>query len=159
MFDEGIKKFLKDKTVILVTNQLTVLPNVDKIYCLDEGHIALQGKYVDLLSSSEDFRTQMMRSGVVTEDEVRKVMSSPRLHFTEGLKGSMPLARKFGFNLPLKTVGASLLARKATGRALLLATEFPREDSETIPLTSRTIQPDHDVDDTIGKHHEYERVY
>jgi hypothetical protein len=150
LFDEGIKKFLKDKTVILVTNQLMVLPNVDRIYCLDEGQVALQGKYRDLLHSSEDFRSQMMRSGVVTDDEVKHIESQPRIRFAEGLKQSMPLARKLGFNLTSKNMGASLLQRKATGRALVLAAEA-LEESDTMSMTSKAIQTNFDVDDTIGK--------
>lgn len=154
LFDEGIKKFLKDKTVILVTNQLTVLPHVDRVYCLDEGQVVLQGKYNDLLNSSTDFRSQMKRSGVVTEDEVLQIESRPQIRLTEGLmtNGRSTLSRKFGFNLTGKTIGASLLQRKATGRALVLAAESNNlEDSETMSIASKAMQSNVGVDDTIGK--------
>ncbi len=94
----------------------------------------------------------MMRSGVVTEDEVKQIESRPQIRLTDGLKQNIRLSRKFGFNLTGKNIGASLLQRKATGRALVLAAESNLEESDTMSMsiTSKALQSNVEVDDTIG---------
>ena len=47
--------FLKNKTRILVTNKLEVLPDVDRIYCLRNGKIVETGTYQQLLEAKQDF--------------------------------------------------------------------------------------------------------
>lgn len=45
-----------DKTRLLVTHRLSVLPLVDRILVLREGAIVLEGSYLELMESSPEFR-------------------------------------------------------------------------------------------------------
>ena len=51
------------KTVILVTHALHFLPQCDYIYTLENGYIAAQGKYQDLIESNETFASLMQQFG------------------------------------------------------------------------------------------------
>jgi ATP-binding cassette subfamily C (CFTR/MRP) protein 1 len=46
----GSRGLLKGKSVIMATNQVYRLPQASFVTCLDDGHIAEQGKYEDLVS-------------------------------------------------------------------------------------------------------------
>ncbi|XP_054161113.1 multidrug resistance-associated protein 1-like [Oppia nitens] len=56
---------LRNKTRIMVTNQLFVLPFVDRIVVLKNGKIESIGTYNELLESDEDFREVCRQSAVV----------------------------------------------------------------------------------------------
>lgn len=55
IFEDCLKTYLRGKTIILVTHQIQYTKFVDHIICLNEGRIAVQGEYSDLLSSNTDF--------------------------------------------------------------------------------------------------------
>lgn len=57
IFDQVIGKngILKNKTRILVTHKVSLLPKVDKIIVLKNGVIAEQGSYADLMKTKGDF--------------------------------------------------------------------------------------------------------
>ena len=48
--------FLREKTRILVTHQLHVLPQADKIIFLQDGKVAFFGTYQELLQSDLDIQ-------------------------------------------------------------------------------------------------------
>lgn len=51
LFDECIVGFLKDKTILLVTNQLQCLPKCDSVIALGKGgRVVEQGSYTDLMN-------------------------------------------------------------------------------------------------------------
>ncbi|KAH7823453.1 putative Multidrug Resistance Associated Protein (MRP) [Monocercomonoides exilis] len=55
LLEECICGQLKDKTRLLMTNQLQFLDRADNIILLKHGHISAQGKYEDLLAQGIDF--------------------------------------------------------------------------------------------------------
>ncbi|XP_058798977.1 probable multidrug resistance-associated protein lethal(2)03659 isoform X2 [Phymastichus coffea] len=59
IFDECIKTFLKNKTVILVTHQLHFLKNVDRIIILSGGAVQAEGAYSQLINSGLDLAKMM----------------------------------------------------------------------------------------------------
>jgi len=62
LFSKCINGILKDKTRLLVTNQLQYLPHVDKVLVVDGGRLVFQGTYDELQESDIDL------SGVVQEE-------------------------------------------------------------------------------------------
>ncbi|XP_074596227.1 multidrug resistance-associated protein 1-like [Brevipalpus obovatus] len=59
---------LRDKTRILVTNRLDLLPFVDNIIVLDNGEISEMGTYDDLKSSGTEFSKLMEQFNTVEEE-------------------------------------------------------------------------------------------
>ncbi|KAF8674747.1 hypothetical protein HU200_048028 [Digitaria exilis] len=55
IFKDCLRGTLKGKTIILVTNQVDFLHNVDNIFVVRDGMIAQSGKYVELLQAGSDF--------------------------------------------------------------------------------------------------------
>lgn len=69
-FDCILEGLLKDKTRILVTNHLNILPYVDQIIVLEEGRIVERGTYQELLSKDTDFSDLLKKySTDESEDE------------------------------------------------------------------------------------------
>lgn len=69
IFEDCIKAFLKDKTVILITHQFHYLKYVDKILVLKDGTLQTEGTYSELLNSELDL-TKMMQSENEYDDDV-----------------------------------------------------------------------------------------
>jgi ABC-type multidrug transport system fused ATPase/permease subunit len=61
VFESGIMGYLKDKTVLLVTHQLFLLPDVDHIVVLEKGKVVEQGSFKEL-SEKKGYLTEMMRN-------------------------------------------------------------------------------------------------
>ncbi|XP_075053196.1 multidrug resistance-associated protein 1-like [Mixophyes fleayi] len=78
LFDKviGQNGLLKNKTRILVTHSLTVLPLVDLIIVMEDGRIAQSGTYGDLTSKRKDLAEIIQSSG--TEKENRYEIKSNR---------------------------------------------------------------------------------
>lgn len=55
IFKYGIKKYLKEKTVILVTHQVHLLANDDVVIILDEGRVIAQGTMDEIKKKGIDF--------------------------------------------------------------------------------------------------------
>nr|CAB3483987.1 unnamed protein product [Digitaria exilis] len=55
IFKDCLRGTLKGKTIILVTNQVDFLHNVDNIFVVRDGMIAQSGKYDELLQAPSDF--------------------------------------------------------------------------------------------------------
>ncbi|KAF9433312.1 hypothetical protein BGZ76_009620 [Entomortierella beljakovae] len=55
IFDQCIRGFLSDRTVVFVTHQLQYLHRCDKIVMLQHGKIAYQGTYNELMSNEPSF--------------------------------------------------------------------------------------------------------
>ncbi|EGF83523.1 hypothetical protein BATDEDRAFT_18633 [Batrachochytrium dendrobatidis JAM81] len=74
VFKLSIKQMLKDKTVILVTHQLHFLPEVDHVIVMDNGTIAEQGKFKDLVAK-DGVLANMMKHYKLDDDEDKPIES------------------------------------------------------------------------------------
>ncbi|CAE6417184.1 unnamed protein product [Rhizoctonia solani] len=63
---------LADKTRILVTHQLHVLPYVDEVIFMDNGRIIERGKYSDLVAAGGQFSQLVAEYGVAEQAEDKK---------------------------------------------------------------------------------------
>ncbi|KAF9109180.1 hypothetical protein BGX27_007889 [Mortierella sp. AM989] len=68
IFDQCIRGYLSDRTVIIVTHQLQYLHRCDKIVMLRNGSIAYQGTFDELMSNEPSFNT-LINTHVSNEDE------------------------------------------------------------------------------------------
>ncbi|KAL3689041.1 hypothetical protein R1sor_015350 [Riccia sorocarpa] len=69
LFSKCIMGFLSDKTRIFITNQLQYAPSVDHIVVLEDGRVAEQGKFQDLVSKEGEFSRLMQETGIQKEEE------------------------------------------------------------------------------------------
>ncbi|KAG0214931.1 Multidrug resistance-associated protein 1 [Mortierella sp. GBA30] len=67
IFDQCIRGYLSDRTVIIVTHQLQYLHHCDKIVMLQSGKIAYQGTYDELMANESTFNT-LINTHVMNED-------------------------------------------------------------------------------------------
>lgn len=72
LYEQCIKRFLKDKICILSTHQLQYLTNADSIIILNDGTIELQGTYQELQTSGLDFAKLLHEFNIVEEEDVEK---------------------------------------------------------------------------------------
>lgn len=86
LFSDAILGALRNrgKTVILVTHALHFLSQCDYVYTLDNGRIAAQGKYEDLMANTDAFARLMKEFGgeekheeEVEEEEVAMAGTTP----------------------------------------------------------------------------------
>ncbi|CAH1381863.1 unnamed protein product, partial [Tenebrio molitor] len=75
LFNECILGYLKEKCVILVTHQIQYLDKANRIYFLEKGHVAAEGRYDELTTqqnemflkiAQQDSDTQRSESNVET---------------------------------------------------------------------------------------------
>lgn len=64
IFREAIKGVLKNKIVLLITNNLGFLPEADEIVYLAEGKVVAQGSFKKLLKTNEKFKALMDEHGI-----------------------------------------------------------------------------------------------
>ncbi|OUM67296.1 hypothetical protein PIROE2DRAFT_40198 [Piromyces sp. E2] len=69
LFDNCILGALSNKTRVLVTHQLHVLPQVDYIIYLENGEIREQGKYEELMNIDGEFARLMRNYGGIDENK------------------------------------------------------------------------------------------
>lgn len=69
LFEKCITGLLKDKTRILVTHQLHVLPKVDRVLVVQGGQITEQGSYEDLVNRAQDFARILREFGGQKQEE------------------------------------------------------------------------------------------
>jgi ATP-binding cassette subfamily C (CFTR/MRP) protein 4 len=76
LFNECILGYLKEKCVILVTHQIQYLDKANRIYLLEKGHVAAEGRYDELTTqqneiflkiAQQDSDTQRAESNAETE--------------------------------------------------------------------------------------------
>lgn len=76
IFQDCVKNFLKDKTVVLITHQHHLLKHADKIIYLEEGRVCAEGSYSDLLNSGLDLKKIMKFEDETSNDKNRLTMES-----------------------------------------------------------------------------------
>eukprot|EP01125_Pyxidicula_operculata_P005097 TRINITY_DN1865_c0_g3_i2.p1 TRINITY_DN1865_c0_g3~~TRINITY_DN1865_c0_g3_i2.p1 ORF type:complete len:1154 (-),score=302.52 TRINITY_DN1865_c0_g3_i2:164-3625(-) len=72
VFDNAIVDFLKDKTVLLTTNQLHFLEKASHIVFLDNGTIDAQGDYFKLAKTNKNFKNLLEMYGAKTKKDSKK---------------------------------------------------------------------------------------
>jgi ATP-binding cassette subfamily C (CFTR/MRP) protein 1 len=71
VFDLGIKEYLSPKTVVLVTHQLHLLPEMDHIIVLDKGVMVEQGSFKELMGEAS-LLSELMKAYSIDEDNSGK---------------------------------------------------------------------------------------
>lgn len=83
VFDTCLKDELRNKTRVLVTNQLHFLSSVDKIVLIHQGEIKEQGTYEELMADGPLFQCLMEKAGSMedsVEDEEVQVENSGEMN-------------------------------------------------------------------------------
>lgn len=73
VFDAAIKRYLSKKTVLLVTHQLHLLPELDHIVVLDHGKISEQGPFEELMESKGSLFELMKNYSVDKKEDKEKI--------------------------------------------------------------------------------------
>lgn len=68
MFEQVIKKELRDKTVLLATHQLQYMQQTDQVIVLENGGVAESGTFAELMSNPDGIFSRMM-SGYHYDEE------------------------------------------------------------------------------------------
>ncbi|KAF9956927.1 hypothetical protein BGZ72_002340 [Mortierella alpina] len=69
LWEDCMLNEMRDRTRIIATHQLHVLPDADYIICMKDGAIAEEGTYKDLMAKNGDFCALMAQYGGVQKDE------------------------------------------------------------------------------------------
>ncbi|KAF9284744.1 hypothetical protein BGZ68_004465 [Mortierella alpina] len=69
LWEDCMLNEMRDRTRIIATHQLHVLPDADYIICMRDGAIAEEGTYKDLMAKNGDFCALMAQYGGVQKDE------------------------------------------------------------------------------------------
>jgi ABC-type multidrug transport system ATPase subunit len=79
IFEECFKSNLKDKTVILVMNQLNYLCQMDYVVYVEDGKIKSQGTFDELMAKDKEFE-HLVSSHVVSDDANEEDSGEPLNH-------------------------------------------------------------------------------
>jgi len=95
LFNHVVEDYLKDKTLIMVTNQLQYLPFADRVVFLDDGKVEGFGSFTELRSSSKKFSKLMKKYGVIEQekdkDEQEKSPSKEKQKMKDGNAQKQPV--------------------------------------------------------------------
>ncbi|XP_005190477.1 probable multidrug resistance-associated protein lethal(2)03659 [Musca domestica] len=69
LFDQCMRQYLRDRTVILVTHQLQFLEQADVIVILDKGQVRAVGTYESMRQSGFDYAKLLLHKGDEDEEE------------------------------------------------------------------------------------------
>ncbi|CAG8720739.1 46294_t:CDS:2 [Gigaspora margarita] len=86
LFTNCIKGALAKKTRLLVTHHLYYLPQVDYIICMEDGEIAEQGTYEELMKNRKNFSKLIAEYGEVESDDKIKEDEESTLDIKENIK-------------------------------------------------------------------------
>ncbi|KAJ3267997.1 hypothetical protein HDV01_003612 [Terramyces sp. JEL0728] len=93
VFERGIKEYLKDKTVIMVTHNHSYLNRVDKIIVMDKGKIAESGSFEDMVAIPEGHLVKLLenRSFYIEKPlETEHAPSKPKTKTAAVVQGEHP---------------------------------------------------------------------
>lgn len=82
IFNECFMKHLKDKTLVVVMNQLNFLAQMDHIIFVDDGRIAAQGTYDEVMQSNAKF-AELVDTHVDDGDNVEEFDDGPILNIVD----------------------------------------------------------------------------
>lgn len=103
IFDNVINGLVKDKTVLLVTNQLQYLPYSTCIHFIQHGTVTESGSYADLLMDASGFSDLMQKFGLENAKKENKSENekeeAPQKQVAEKKEGAITMAeeRETGF--------------------------------------------------------------
>jgi ABC-type multidrug transport system fused ATPase/permease subunit len=103
IFDNVINGLVKDKTVLLVTNQLQYLPYSTCIHFIQHGTVTESGSYADLLMDASGFSDLMQKFGLENAKKEKKSENekeeAPQKQVAEKKEGAITMAeeRETGF--------------------------------------------------------------
>lgn len=108
VFDSCMKEELKGKTRILITNQLHLLPMMDRIVLVSEGMIKEEGTFEELSGNGSLFQKLMENAGKMNatqemnkvDDE--KISEDPNINNVEIKPGSSTKQREHGRSVLVK---------------------------------------------------------
>ena len=86
LFTNCIKGALAKKTRLLVTHHLHYLPQVDYIICMEDGEIAEQGTYEELIKNRKNFSKLIAKYGGAESDSKIKEDEESILDIKENKK-------------------------------------------------------------------------
>ena len=69
MFNRCIKGYLKDRTRVLVTNQLQFVEDADLVLYMKDGRVAEKGSYQELMAVPNGMFAALMADATAEEDE------------------------------------------------------------------------------------------
>jgi ABC-type multidrug transport system fused ATPase/permease subunit len=92
LFEMAILKHLKDKCVVLATNQLQYLPQASQILVLSEQTITEQGGFHDLVAEKGEFHKLMKAQGIQASspDLLKEVSAGPNLTLSSSTTQEKP---------------------------------------------------------------------
>lgn len=90
LFEECIKGYLKEKTVILVTHQLQFLKYVDHIIILENGLIKAEGNYDELQASGLNFAKLLEHETEQVHEKITRQTSRTSVVSTGSVEGENP---------------------------------------------------------------------
>jgi len=127
VFDTCLKDELRNKTRVLVTNQLHFLSYVDKVVLIHEGKIREQGSYEDLMANGRLFKELMENAGSI-EDAVDDGEDEPDSGVVGANSGNNLAGGKPQDSPPLKRRSSSKkdpkqTEKEKTAKSLLIKTE------------------------------------
>ncbi|MQL75607.1 hypothetical protein Taro_007977 [Colocasia esculenta] len=128
VFDRCIKDELKQKTRVLVTNQLHFLPYVDRIILIHEGMVKEEGTFEELNSSGVLFKKLMENAGKMEEQIEEKAGGENRSQDSEE-----PVAN----GESVKTGGSEAMdhSKKKVGKSVLIK----QEERETGVVSAKVL--------------------
>ncbi|KAL1826245.1 hypothetical protein ACET3Z_004657 [Daucus carota] len=115
VFNNCIKEELQGKTRVLVTNQLHLLPQVDKILLVSDGMVKEEGTFVELSKSGPLFQKLMVNAGKMVDHVDENEMSPTVVCNTSILTTS-------GEDVEFQN-GASSAKEKKEGKSVLIKKE------------------------------------
>ena len=96
LFKDVIRKSLKNKTRVLVTNALQYLPQADQIVVLEEGKVQEIGTYKSLMSKGLDFSKLMKHHGLDQEESSRASLDGDARKSVDEKRKSMDISAAQG---------------------------------------------------------------
>eukprot|EP01125_Pyxidicula_operculata_P005095 TRINITY_DN1865_c0_g2_i1.p1 TRINITY_DN1865_c0_g2~~TRINITY_DN1865_c0_g2_i1.p1 ORF type:complete len:1412 (-),score=393.26 TRINITY_DN1865_c0_g2_i1:115-4284(-) len=135
VFDNAVVDYLKDKTVLLTTNQLHFLEKATHIVVLDKGNIDAQGEYFELAKTNKNFKHLLEMYGAKTKKDKKKEedSSSSSSDHSSGKNGKSPKKSMKNDNL---------VKKNPTQRKPIVARPKKTEEEEELPLVHvETDQP------------------
>ncbi|KAF0540793.1 ABC transporter [Gigaspora margarita] len=106
LFTNCIKGALVKKTRLLVTHHLHYLPQVDYIICMEDGEIAEQGTYEELMTNRKNFSKLIAEYGKAESDSKIKENEELTLDIKENKKGQTVVLSKGIMSIEEQYIGA-----------------------------------------------------
>ncbi|KAF9183628.1 hypothetical protein BGZ51_003895 [Haplosporangium sp. Z 767] len=142
IFQECIKGYLANKTVIYVTNQLQHLQDCDHVIVMKSGSVEAQGTFKELMAKDVNLARIVDTSMEIEDpDQIQELMSEIRLEPTiddhgEGPSSPTRLTTEKNFDHQLSLPRTTTISRGESGRGYRFSTD-EKADNELSTITVR----------------------